>query len=147
MSPTGALPNGKKRQVGLENQALQSWPTPRACSGKRSSGANRTELVRSWATPTARDWKDGIMTNSQVATRSNLSRQAPRTNVGGKNSCARGLTLNPLFVEALMGWPIGWTDCASAATGLSHWLQLMHSELLQLLQISTSTEPEQLCLI
>jgi hypothetical protein len=26
--------------------------------------------------------------------------------------------LNPAFVEAMMGLPIGWTDCASSATGL-----------------------------
>jgi hypothetical protein len=30
-----------------------SWPTPRACSGTRSSGGNRTELLRLWPTPRA----------------------------------------------------------------------------------------------
>ncbi len=173
MSATGALPNGKKRQVGLENQAIQiwptpmanpnsnrqtkptpsqlkgehglnlamvavthAWPTPRACSGKRSSGANRTELVRSWATPTTRDWKDGTAT-ADVETNCLLGRQAPRSMNDGTES---RLTLNPLFVEWLMGWPIGWTDCASAATGLSRWLQLMHSELSRLLQTSTDEQ-------
>jgi hypothetical protein len=50
------------------------------------------------------------------------------------------LTLNPLFVEWLMGWPIGWTDCGSAATGLFRWLQLMRSELSRLLQTSTDEQ-------
>ena len=36
-------------------RATQTWPTPRACSGKRSSGANRTELVEAWATPRSSD--------------------------------------------------------------------------------------------
>lgn len=173
MSETGALPNGKKRQVGLENQAIQiwptpmanpnsnrqtkptpsqlkgehglnlamvavthTWPTPRACSGKRSSGANRTELVRSWATPTTRDWKDGTAT-ADVKTNCLLGRQAPRSMSDGMES---RLTLNPLFVEWLMGWPIGWTDCGSAATGLSRWLLLMRSELSRLLQTSTDEQ-------
>lgn len=35
--------------------ASGSWPTLRACSGKRSSGANRTELYRRFRTLTARD--------------------------------------------------------------------------------------------
>lgn len=34
----------------------------------------------------------------------------------------RGL-LNPLWVEALMGLPIGWTDCAYSATESSPQLQ------------------------
>ncbi|MFH1158586.1 MAG: hypothetical protein V1721_06865, partial [Pseudomonadota bacterium] len=75
---------------------------------------------------------------------SNLSRQAPRTKLDGSGSFVSGLTLNPLFVEVLMGWPVGWTDCGSAATGLSRWSRLMHSALSRLLQTS---EPEQPCLI
>ena len=123
------------------------WTTPRACSGERSSGLNRTEIMRQWATPTARDWKDGTLKETNVPTNGLLSRQAPRTDVDGKGFCAHGLTLNPLFVEALMGWPIGWTDCGSAETALSPWLRLMRSELSRLLQISNSTETEQPCLI
>jgi hypothetical protein len=123
------------------------WTTPRACNGERSSGLNRTEIMRQWATPTARDWKDGTLKETNVPTNGLLSRQAPRTDVDGKGSCAHGLTLNPLFVEALMGWPIGWTDCGSAETALSPWLRLMRSELSRLLHISNSTEAEQPCLI
>jgi hypothetical protein len=208
MSATGVMPDGRKRQIGLENQvkmvwptpmanpntnrqtkptpsqikgehglnlamvAVQSsWPTPRTCSGKRSSGSNRTELVNSWATPqahdvaqgnpqrvrrfgtkaggrnltdegvawgtpTARDWKDGAVT-AAVETNCLLGRQAPRSMKNGKGS---SLTLNPLFVEWLMNWPIGWTDCVSAVTGLSPWLRHMRSELSQLLQGSTSDQ-------
>jgi hypothetical protein len=210
MSLTGKMPNGKKRQVGLENQAVQiwptpmatpntnrqtkptpsqlqgqhglnlamvavthTWPTPRACSGKRSSGLNRTEMVRSWATPqahdttqgnakrvgrygtkaggrnltdesvawatpTTRDWKDGAAT-ADVKTNCLLGRQAPRSMNYGS---ASPLTLNPPFVEWLMGWPIGWTDCACAAMGLSRWLLLMRSELSHLLLASTNEQPD-----
>lgn len=30
---------------------------------------------------------------------------------------AAGGKLNPTWVEWLMGWPLGWTDCARSATG------------------------------
>jgi len=179
MSPTGRMPSGKKRQVGLENQAIHiwptplanpntnrqtkptpsqlkgehglnlamvavthTWPTPRACSGKRSSGANRTELVEVWATPTTRDWKDGTAM-ADVETNSLLGRQAPRSM---KNGNASPLTLNPLFVEWLMGWPISWTvastGCGCAATALSRWSRLMRCELSRLLQSQVNEQPD-----
>ncbi len=123
-----------------------AWPTPRACSGKRSSGANRTEIVEAWATPTTRDWKDGTA-SADVATNCLLGRQAPRSM---RNGSASPLTLNPPFVEWLMGWPINWTvastGCGSAATELSRWSRLMRSELSRLLQSTISTEDKQPCL-
>lgn len=142
----GSGANEMARSPSLAKIAQRAWSTPRPCSGERSSGLNRTEIMRQWSTPTARDWKDGVLIANKTKTRSNLSRQAPRTNLDGNGSCASGLTLNPLFVEALMGWPVGWTDCASAVTGLSRWRRLMRCELSRLLRESTSTEPEQPCL-
>lgn len=126
------------------------WPTPRAQEpGSTSSdhGLSLNEASKMWATPTARDWKDGTLKETSVPTNGLLSRQAPRTDLGGSASSNTPRTLNPLFVEALMGWPIGWTDCASAVTVLSHWSRLMRSALLRLTQISTSKESEQSCLI
>lgn len=40
--------------------------------------------------------------------------------------------LNPRFVEILMGWPRGWTNCDCSEMGLFHWRRLMRSELLRL---------------
>jgi len=40
--------------------------------------------------------------------------------------------LNPLFVEWLMGWPIGWTGSAPVETASSHWWQAMRGELSRL---------------
>jgi len=53
------------------------------------------------------------------------------TKDGGDTSEMRR-TLNPRFVEALMGWPIGWTGFDSVATAWSHWLQRMRSEFCRL---------------
>lgn len=119
MSMTGALPSGKKRQVGLENQIRQ------------------TDQNSSWATPMTRDWKDGTAT-ANVDTNGHLGRQAPRSM---NNGSASPLTLNPLFVEWLMGWPIGWTDFAPAATAWCHWQRRMRSELSRLLSPDNDEAP------
>ena len=140
-TPRAREPGSTSSDHGISlNEVSKSWPTPRPCSGKRSSGGNRTEIVKTWSTPTARDWKDGVLINNKTATGSNLSRQAPRTKLGGSGCSSAPRTLNPLFVEALMGWPIGWTDCGSAVTGLSRWSRLMRSKLSRLLQAPTDEQ-------
>jgi hypothetical protein len=74
-------------------------PTPRPCSGLRSSGANRTEIMRalgSWPTPTAADARGGPGSSGRL---------------GGQNlRTAAGGSLAPEFVEWMMGFPLGWTE-------------------------------------
>jgi hypothetical protein len=48
-------------------------------------------------------------------------------------------SLGTRFAEYLMGWPIGWTDCASAATGFTRWQQDMRG----LLSTLCSRRPRQ----
>jgi len=43
-----------------------------------------------------------------------------------------GLSLNPLFVGWLMGWPIGHALCACSATEFTHWQRHMRGALSQL---------------
>jgi hypothetical protein len=77
---------------------------------------NLQDQARTWATPTTRDHKDGANPSELVPTNSLLGRQAPRTLLPGGSSSTAGRKLNPRFVEWLMGWPLGWTDCGSPAT-------------------------------
>jgi hypothetical protein len=92
------------------------YPTDYSKPGGRHSGTTLTDaLVRSWPTPSARDWRSGgsnlIGTNSRP-----LSEVA-----AGGDSTKR---LNPAFVEWMMGWPIGWTDCERAVTeSFRSWLR------------------------
>jgi hypothetical protein len=82
---------------------LSPLPTPRPCTGLRSSGMNRTEITRAlenWATPTAHP---RTHTPRKVHHGAQLANQ-----VGGP--------LNPPWIEWLMGFPIGWTDCGDLAT-------------------------------
>jgi hypothetical protein len=88
------------------------WPTPTATLGtkggrvtprKGREGGTLIEAVsaRLWPTPTARDWK-----SSSMGTQGNarpLSEHLPGP-------------LNPTWVEWLMGFPLGWTDCGDSAT-------------------------------
>ena len=86
------------------------WPTPTVCGNYNRKGASNASgdgletAVRTWPTPTARDWRSG------KASSETMERNArPLSEVVG------GL-LNPTWVEWLMGWPLGWTDCAASAT-------------------------------
>ena len=93
---------------------LSPLPTPRPCSGLRSSGANRTEILRAlekWPTPVARDYKgQGMSVARRAAGRKpdNLCSAVSVTDGSG--------SLNPPWVEWLMGFPLGWTDCEPSAT-------------------------------
>jgi hypothetical protein len=93
---------------------LQMWPTPTAAEGvKIGSAANYGQI--------------GLSNHPAIVglpqrppgQKSRRSRQAPTAPTGATTSRS-GRILNPLFVEALMGWPIGWTDCGCAETASSH---------------------------
>jgi DNA (cytosine-5)-methyltransferase 1 len=108
-----------------------------------------------WPTPLARDWKG---TNSpehvkqkpparnhidQLANFAVYSRQALTISQAGESICDQRRSLNPLFVEALMGWPTGWTGFDFAATAWSPWLQRMRSEFLRLGSVMMADEAAQ----
>ena len=82
----------------------QPWPTPKARDTRSDckSGMARTtpdlpDEVLSWATPRASDGSKGGPNQRGTKGDESLSMQASGT-------------LNPEFVEVLMGFPQGWTD-------------------------------------
>jgi len=83
---------------------VQMWPTPTVCGNYNRkglsdrSGDGLATAVSRCATPTARDWKSG---KASQATHDRNSRPLSEQ-IGG--------SLNPTWVEWLMGWPLGWTD-------------------------------------
>lgn len=131
-SPTGITRAGIKRQVGLENQA-NWWMTP------RSHEVGQYQY--------SRGDKDKPV---QTLTGQAFSRPDPTTySVGGMSSKERR-SLNPLFVEWLMGWPpswtlAAWTDFACSETELSQFKQRMRSALLSL-GLPREAPPAQLAL-
>ena len=107
--------------------AVKNWPTPTASLGtkggrvtprKSREGGTLIEAVssRTFATPTARDWRSGKASEATMERNSRpLSQQ-----IGG--------SLNPTWVEWLMGWPLGWTDLKPLATGKCHGAPPQHGE-------------------
>lgn len=103
------------------------WPTPRATDGahggpnQRGSKGDltRPSAVHHWPTPSARDWRSG------KASQMTLDRNSrPLNEVVTERDPQGGGSLNPTFVEWLMGWPIGWTACAPLAmVGYRKWRQ------------------------
>ena len=79
--------------------AAKMWPTASASDGKGSAqiGQRKGQL-------------------SEAAEQKFPSLQARRTPAAGVDTSTPSLVLNPQFVEALMGWPIGHSDCGSLAT-------------------------------
>ena len=98
------------------------WPTPMAADGRGSSGrpapGKQMQLVDAvrYATPTARDWRSGKASQATHAKNSRpLSEQ-----IGG--------SLNPTWVEWLMGWPLGWTDLKPLGTDKSRSAPQQHGD-------------------
>ncbi len=94
------------------NQSL--WPTPTSSLGtqggrvtprKSREGGTLIEAAsnRTFATPTSRDWRSG---KASAATHARNSRPLSEQ-IGG--------SLNPTWVEGLMGFPLGW--CAVSDKG------------------------------
>lgn len=93
MFPTPVVPNGG-RHHNLDNIELDGNTLYRR-DGTKAQMDLQT-YVRLWPTPQSRDWK-GSSGRSLKGQEFDLP-----TAVGGK--------LNPIFVEWLMEWPLGWTD-------------------------------------
>lgn len=139
---------GKRRQVGQESrdelllpEQTKMWRTPTVMSStgnaeypdarSRRQGREDVNLVtmtKMWNTPTVRDHKDGADPSGRVPTNGLLGRQAPRTLVGGPKSSESGLMLNPLFVEWMQMFPIGWTDLGPWETPSQVYKQRMRFE-------------------
>ncbi len=117
MATDGNKPSAGKRKAADLTHASRMWPTPAARDAK---GANSREHVEKNGT--------GRRHMDQLANFTVHSPLAPATSRLGANTSDTPRTLNPAFVEALMGWPRGWTAFASVATAWSPWLRRMRFE-------------------
>lgn len=144
---------GRLLQQGLTQQA-ERWPTPQAHDAQGPKTPEQITVMRAktgagvknlneeavawasaWPTPRASDNENrttraapshgnthGRVLAGEAADWSN-SHPHPTTSPDGTPTSERAV-LNPLFVEALMGLPIGWTDCDQAVTAsYQTWLR------------------------
>ena len=77
--------------------------TPEAAWADRFPNLETVLARRMWPTPTASDATGGLGQAASSEGGMNL-----RTAVGGQ--------MNPMWVEWLMGWPVGWTDLQPLGT-------------------------------
>jgi hypothetical protein len=150
--------------------AATGWPTPTTRDHKgggeaviRPDGKVRNDMLdwvaEKWATPTVMDTGVGHQyqysrgdRSKPVLTLTGQSFSLPDRQIttGGDKPSHIRRTLNPLFVEWLMGWPPGWTflgltpdslmdgtrrgssGCACSATALSRFRADMRSALFSL---------------
>jgi hypothetical protein len=139
--------NVKCREASLGPQA-KNWTSPsvsdlftdRLQSSQQSDGSkhsvNLSQEIQNWPTPASRDTKgdysDEAMIRKDGKSRldllpnvaSRFSLQDQPTTKSGEKSSNNTRKLNPLFVEWLMGWPIGMTGFEPVGTEWSHKLRL-----------------------
>ena len=120
--PDFAKLNRSKTGISLQT-AVAMWPTPRAANpGSRPNGKGGKILAeevaiaeglrergQTFATPKSRDWKGQSQRGIHAP-----GDALPNMDRGDGNPV--GGSLNPTWVEWLMGWPLGGTDCAASAT-------------------------------
>jgi hypothetical protein len=70
----------------------------------------------SWPTPTARDWKDGTAAACRNVPANGLLGRVVHESSRRQTDSPESGSLNPVFVEWLMGYPLGWTDLGASAT-------------------------------
>lgn len=121
----------------LTDAAVRHWPTPasrdhkggadwrkRTRDGKPRPYSDRTlpDVAEFWPTPSASSYGSNQGGSAGRVGRIRPSLQTLATRRGGRR-CR--MMLNPRFVEILMGFPPGWTDCgASAMQSYLKWLRL-----------------------
>ncbi|WP_292411405.1 hypothetical protein [Mesorhizobium sp.] len=126
----------QKGLAQIVSDKVSAWPTPVVTDsiGARNRTADR---------PNGNGrHHDGVTLNDAIIL---YSLPAPENSTHGEPSSTERRTLNPLFVEWLMGWPPGWTDFACSETALSLFKQRMRFALSQLASPSAAP-PAQLAL-
>ena len=115
---------GGRTKITSLTVKTKAWPTPTARDGKGKPGKNAqfqnlTTSASLWPTPTATEAKRGDCPSQRARSTPGLATEASLhdlTIMTDGDGGSKRAGLNPCFVEALMGLPIGWTDPARSLT-------------------------------
>jgi hypothetical protein len=148
---TRRLSIGKGHQIVLAEQAehfAKNWKTPHGMGGTDRHGVTAggggefakqaMNWARMWPTVVKGDHRSSV--TGAIAKRnarplcevvSRFSLPGLTTSKAGADSLEATRKLNPLFVELLMGLPLGWTDYAPLGMESFRWWLRSHSERLR----------------
>jgi len=114
---TTGLDGGSNSRKALKNRQ-EMWPTPCLPGNGGTNGKAKMQkmLAEKWPTPRTAGMCGG--TGSWDLLKKNTTIEEARA-MGAGN----GGKLNPMWVEWLMGWPLGWTDLKPLAMDKSHCVQ------------------------
>lgn len=114
------------RRLGTRVTAfVLSRPSRRTLSSTSSPACRMSNAARRSSEVSARDHKDGATTWANTTVNGLLVRQVLVGSMAGSVTRDVRRTVNPLFVQAVVGWPNGWTGFGPAATAWSSWLRRM----------------------
>lgn len=133
-------------------QKVAQWPMPAARDWKGENGADHLQngtgrlhmdqlpnaVAHGFTRPDLPTWQGGLTPfrsrrGSRRLLRSAISHVSPtKLRQWLRRGWWRKRRLNPLFVEWLMGWPIGHALCACSETEFTLWQRDMRSALSQL---------------
>jgi hypothetical protein len=133
---SGSMRNGRisaratleLRTSGGECGSSAYWPTPTATHG----GTQQNGICASKPS-------GGSPTLYTIGRRWTSARHGRPTEASGR-AVGQLVSLNPAFMERLMGLPDGWTDTTQSVTGLSPWLRRMRSVLSRVERLEVSTD-------
>jgi len=126
---TTGLDGGSNSRKALKKK-MEKWPTPTVMDSitrnkqswekaqfRPKQGKNLIKLgdIQYWPTPTSHNAKETNAPSERNRNTPTLAAQA-------------GGTLNPTWVEWLMGWPLGWTDLKRLETDKFHCVQQQPGE-------------------
>lgn len=116
-----STPRAVHHGVQLANQ-VDVWMTPNVPNGGRTA-SHATIVGRTASREDGSKVQVGL--EHQIKDWRFPSLPPAPTIPGGPASSPLRRSLNPLFVEWLMRWPIGWTDFACSETASIQWRRLM----------------------
>ena len=105
----------------------EKFPTPQSSDWKNKNHSRDYTLGNMkyvWPTPRQRDYKDGKTIPPSRIQHPELSTLGQKVIMEG----AIGGSLNPTWVEWLMGWPLGWTDLRPLEMDKSLSVQQKHGD-------------------
>jgi hypothetical protein len=117
----GCIASGKR---GLSlHQATQLWPSPNARDWKDSGASQGNRKFPNLGTQV--HWPTPRSCSAMAATLTDQGQRFPNleTVMAHTDQATIGGQLNPMWVEWLMGWPLGWTDLKPLATDKFHSAQ------------------------